>query len=542
MRYRSGIVFISIAIVIVIFVLALMINHMICVGGDAPEALLRIDTVFMKAVNAVGKVFTDFFDYTKYLFEKITTKKTPEYPADQMPLYPECKIREYSFDENTNTVDISLDTADTLAIVSEYYDVFFTGKTSVDYFKQYISEDDYTAYGMIGNFTFLLQTQPSSAKKYSTTIDIHLHYMKGSEAARENFFRSNGGMDSYLFTHPYIYMYQLKGDNESVYLQLRDYKSQLLNIETNVELYIDNVFYSSRYYGDTIRVPIDQLNGMHRIEMISYDENGNVAAMDILENAVCYNAAVQQSLYDLTEKYSNALHIFMYNTESLTDISFFFYFPHLQSLYFEGSDKIQDYSSLLLLEDISLLSISGVDDDVLTRLFTLQNLKMLEIQNTPYEISLGESFISLQAPELIIKNCTNILFDEYGLFSFRLERLEIENNYSMDSLSFISPYPNFRMLSLKNVDNLYTITNTANLEQLNMLSLENCRQLDFSQPINTTSSLMRVDFADCASLGKNGDEHISTIWQSDNLLYFSAKGCSHISDISYQSAPWDEVN
>jgi len=542
MKSKVGIIFISITIALLVIILAMLVNHLICRDGNAPQTLIRIDEKVVGVINSAKNSITGVTDYIKYVFKKATAIKTPEYPSDYLPLYPESSVTSYTFNETTNTLKISVGTKDTLNVIYDFYNSMFINDITVDYFKQFKDESNYSAYGMIGNFTFLLEAIPNDDEKYEYQIKTQLHYLINDELAMENFYRQQNVADSYIFTNPYIHLYQKDGDESYIYLQLIDYKSQLLDIDTHVELYINDEFYSSRYYGDTIRIPLSALNKMQNIKMISFDNNECIRAVDILEDLLIYNAYGQTDLYELTENYNKVRNLFIINSESIEDISYFNYFTNLESLYFEGNSEIDNYSSLLYLKDLSALHLKNVNDNIINELHELASLTRLEISDSKYDIYLGENFNTYSCKELKLSNCSNIIFDEYGLLSLTLERLDILYNYSIDSLEFISVYPNLRVLNLSNCDNLSTLISTDNLPNLNVITINNCQEFDFSQPLDNSPSLMNVKLTSNSSFSKINVESLQSIWTNNNLVVFEVNNCIHAEDIIYYDRPWYKEN
>lgn len=337
-------------------------------------------------------------------------------------------------------------------------------------------------------------------------------------------------------------MYQLQSDTENIYLQLKDYKSRLLSLDTHVELYIDDEFFASRYYGDTIRIPISTFSKMRNVKMISFDNNNCVHAIDIMENTLCYDAKDRIDFYDLAEKYSNAKNLFISNSDALEDISYLQYFIDLESLYFEGNDKIDNYLPLLNLPNLTELSLKKINDHVIQKLNLIEKLDVLELTDCKIEISLGEDFANLSCKELKINNCPNLSFDEFGLFSVQLERLSISYNYSLNSIGFIAPYPNMHIIDLSYCDGLSTMLNTVNLPNLNMLTIDNCQVFDLSQPLDNIPSLMHVTLSNNPNFAKISNEYIKSIWANSNLIIFDVTNCNNINEIDYFNKPWKKVN
>ena len=456
MKSKVGIIFISIIIALLVILMALLINHLVCQDGDAPQTLIDIDQKASSVYNSAKNSIADFFSYVKYVFIKATAIQTPEYPADYLPLYPDCRVTSYSFNGITNSLNISFGTEDSFNAIYNHYYLLFADDINVNYFKQYKLNDKYLASGMIGNFTFLLEAVPSDNKKYSYEITTQLHYLVGDEFRMENFFRSQKAINSYVFSSPYIYMYQMPEDNDYIYLQLKDYKSQMFALDTHVEMYIDGEFFASRYYGGTIRVPIDTFSKMKNVMMVSFDSNNCIRGVDVMKNTLCYNAEGHEDLYDLASNYSDTENLYIYNSEGLKEISYLQYFKNIKSLYLTGNDKIKNYSCLLGLSSLSKLYLDNVNNEIIYDLNQLNQLEMLQISNCETDIDLGEDFVDLQCKDITLNNCPNLTFDEYGLFSFHLERLAIEYNNSLDSIGFIAAYPNMRIIELSNCDNLST--------------------------------------------------------------------------------------
>ena len=541
MKSKKGIIFISVVIAVLLIILALLVNHLVCRDGIAPPALLSIDSKITSIYHSITNAFTEVTDYIKYVFMKASAIQTPEYPSDYLPLYSGSRVLEYSFDQSTNSVLVSCGTNDTFdSIMSSYYDIF-SGDLSVSYFKQYIINDKYTAYGMIGNFVFFLEAQPSENEKYRYEINTQLHYLTGSELLQENFFRLQGGINSQLYTTPYIYMYQLPADDDYICFQLRDYKSRLLAIETNVELYIDEELYGISYYDDTIRVPVSLLSGLHDIKMISYDGNDCIRAFDIMEKTLVYDAAGQSDFYELASNYNSGENLYIINTDDVDDISYLIYFTNINSLYLEGSESIQNYSTILSMDSLKRLFLKNTSSDIFSRLNSLADLKTLEISYCSADIQLGNDFVSLPCSELTLDNCSNLYFDDYGLFSVNLESLTIKNNYSLESIGLTAVYPNLRSLSFEQCDGLLSVLITSNLPNINSLEVSNCLQFDLTQSFDNTSSLMNVNFADNPALGEHGEKYIHSIWTCENLVTYSIEGCRYINDIDYAGHPWEKV-
>ena len=431
MKSKTGIIFISIVTAVLFIVLMLLINHLICRDGDAPSALLAIDSKVYYIYNSVTDWLDKAFDYIKYVFMKASAKQTPEYPGDHLPLYAGSRVLEYTFNESTNTVNILCGTNDSFdSIISSYFELF-SEKTELSYFKEYIINDKYTSYGMIGNFVFLLEVEPSQNDKYHFVIKTDLHYLTGNELEQENFFRLLGGVNSYLYTTPYIYMYQIPGDTEYIYFQLRDYKSRLLSIETYVKLYIDENLYDIRYYGDTVRVPVSAFNEMRNVKMVSYDSSGCIRAFDIMEKTLVYDAKGKIDYYDLASYYNSCQNLYIINTQDINDISYLIYFTRVRSLYIQGSEKTENYSTILSLTSLEKLFLKGISGDIIHNLNVLGNLKVLEISDYSDEIQLGNYFINTSCAEIALDNCPNLYFSDNGLFSVKLERLSVKSNYSL---------------------------------------------------------------------------------------------------------------
>lgn len=542
MKSKAGIIFISVIIAVLFIVMALLVNHLICRDGEAPSALLSVDSKVSQMYHSVMSGVNKVFSYIKYVFMKASAIQTPEYPSDYLPLYSGSRVLEYTFDETTNTVYVTSGTNDSFdSILSSYFDLF-SQSASVDYFKEYIINDKYTAYGMIGNFVFMLEVFPSESDKYHHEIKTELHYLTGDALKQENFFRLQGGINSYLYTTPYIYMYQIPGDSDNIYFKLRDYKSQLLSINTNVRLYIDEELYGVRYYGDTIRVPISALNEMHNIKMIAYDDNKCIRAFDIMENVLVYDAQGEKDFYNLASYYNSCENLFIINTDNINDISYLIYFTHMRSLYIEGSDKIENYGTISSITSLERLFLKNTNSDFIQQLSTLENLKTLEISDYNQIIQLGNYFISLPCAEITLDNCPNLYFSDNGLFSVNLERLSVKNNYSLKSIGLIAVYPKLREINFENCDGFLSILNTANLPNINSINIAGCNQFDLTQSFDNTSSLINAAFTNDAALGEVSQKYIQSVWACENLVSYNVSGCRYISEIAYEGQPWEKVN
>lgn len=538
MKSKRGIIFASIIIAILVIVMVLLVNHIICQNDKAPAALKKIDNKSVEIYNSAADSITSSLNYVIYIYQKITAIDAPEYPNDNLPLYHESRVIDYKFDDESNSLWISSGSNDSFETITADYQAMFTDELTVDYFKQYSSTQSYTAYGMVGNFTFLMEIMPSEHRKYDYEINTSLSYLKGNDLDMENFFRQNVGSNSYLYSNPYIHMYMMPNDNENIYLQLRDYKSQLLNIDTHVKLYIDGELHSTRYYGDTIVLPVSALNQLHIVRMIAFDENDCIWAIDEMQNTLLYNASAQTDFYELASYFSSAQNLFVYNTDSIEDIGYLQYFTNLESLYLRGNDKITDYNTILNMPVLSELYLDNVNNRIVKNLNQIKSLNVLELSNISLDIDLGADFANLQCSELIIDNCSNVTFDEYGLFSMSLERLEIDYNYSLKNIGFISVYPQLHILDISNCDRLTTVLNTVNLPNLNMVSIDNCAAFDLSQPLDNMNSLMYVSFANNIALAKHSDIYINSIWSNTQLISFSVQSCNNVDDFSYNYEVW----
>lgn len=538
MKSKRGTIFAYIMITILVIVIALLINHIICKDGQANENLMKIDSKAVEIFNSVTSDIKSSLNYVKYIYQNITSIKAQEYPDDKLPLYEGSKVIDYTFDENANSLQISVGTNDSFETINAQYQAMFTNEIEVDYFKKFDNPQNYTAYGMIGNFTFLLEVTPSEHKKYDYEINTQLNYLKGDDLNRENFYRQHVGSNSYLYSNPYIYMYMMPNDKDNIYLQLKDYKSQLLNIDTHVELYIDSELYSSRYYGDTIVLPVSKLNQLHTVKMIAFDENGCIWAIDEMQNTLCYDASGQSDFYNLASYYSSVQNLFIYNTETIKDIGYLQYFTNLKSLYLQGNDNINNYSTISNMTVLSELYLDSADNIIIENLNQIKSLNVLKLSNIKLEIDLGADFTNLQCSELIIDNCPNLTFDDYGLFSMSLERLKIDYNYSLQSIGFISVYPQLHMIDISNCDRLSTVLNTINLPNLNMFSVNNCASFDLSQPLDNMNSIMNVRFENNISLGKHSTEYINSVWSNNQLITYKVENCTNVNSFSYNNNVW----
>ncbi|MBN2880060.1 MAG: hypothetical protein JXN65_10590 [Clostridia bacterium] len=541
MNSKTKLILIIIVIVMLATVLLLLINHMACADGEAPQSLLSIDAKMSALYQAVIKPFVKAFDYVKYVFQKASAIQTAEYPSGYLPLYPDSRVLEYSFDPITNSLSIVSGTNDSFSQISSFYDGLFSGQIAADYLRQFKNESSYTIYGMIGNFAFLSEIQPSDSKKYGYEIDTELHYLKGGELAMENFFRKLNSSSAFIYSNPYIYMYQKTGDEQSIYLQLRDYKSQLLNLNTSVELYIDNELYAKRYYGDTIRMSISELSSIHRIMMVAYDSYNCIRAVDVMENALCYDASGQTDFYALVSDFSKADHLYIYNTESIVDISYLIYFSELKSLFLEGGNEAKNYTTILSLPSLKRLFIKDISDPMIYKLNVLNGLEVLQIDTCGLNLSLGDDFAALACRDIELINCPYLTFDAGGILPGNMERLSISRNYSLSDIAFVSAYPNMHVLELSDCDGMITLLNTSSLPNLNMLTISGCRVFDLSQPLSGMPMLMNTALKNNPTLASADDSFLNSFWASENVIAFSVSGCGNGSDIEYSAEPWKEA-
>jgi len=226
------------------------------------------------------------------------------------------------------------------------------------------------------------------------------------------------------------------------------------------------------------------------------------------------------------------------NSNVISDIPYISYFTDLKSLYLDGSKNIDDYSPILNLKNIEILCLGQADNKIITHISQLENLKLLKLAGCSQNISLGKDFTSASFRELELINCPNLSFDKNGLLPFSLERLSVTYNYSLDSISFVSVYPNLHIIELSKCDNLLTVFNIKNLQGLNILNIDNCQQFCPSQPFDNLISLQKVSFSGLSSINEAGISYINSIWSNNNLIEFNVLNITGINDFTYYNEPW----
>lgn len=410
----------SLRILCLLSILLLAISFCGCSSTEdnSSQSANSVGEKITHTLNVVGDSFRDFFSYCENLYLKITNINVPEYPSNHLPLYPNARVTSYNYTDNNYSIDVSCGTDDSFDTIYQYYQELFSTSIIADYFVEYAYEDEYYAYGMIGNFTFLLHVMPSNEKeKHPYTISTQLYYLLDGDLDMENTFRQLKGTNSYIFTNPYIYIYRKSEDINNIYFQLRNYKCDMLNIEMSVELYINNKFYKSRYLGDTIRVPLAELSQMCNIKMIGFDNKNCIRSFVIMDNTLIFNSNDFFELSSLSTDYPQVKNAYIYNTQNLTDISAISTLNHLEYLRFEGNNKISDYSDILSLLSLSKLFVSNVDSSLIYQLNQLNMLDILEISNCTTPISLNAHFGNLPCKEIQLTNCQEITLDSAVILS-----------------------------------------------------------------------------------------------------------------------------
>ncbi len=105
-------------------------------------------------------------------------------------------------------------------------------KNNVDYKAEYILDNEYYAYGMIGNFTFLIEIMEASDSikgDYEYTIATNIHYLLDNELETETSFRELKGTNASIYINPNIKIYQKTSDADGIYFEFPLYKMELIN-------------------------------------------------------------------------------------------------------------------------------------------------------------------------------------------------------------------------------------------------------------------------------------------------------------------------
>ena len=75
-----------------------------------------------------------------------------------------------------------------------------------------------------------------------------------------------------------------------------------------------------------------------------------------------------------------------------------------------------------------------------------------------------------------------------------------------------------------------------------MITVDNCLNFEFSQPLDNLHSLMNVEIDNSPYFAELGDAYIQSIWANETLVAFEVTNCTNASEISSYNKPWEEVN